>query len=71
MSLLASSPLRHAFYETFLHIHIGSALTAFIFLWIHMKGSPTRDYLLATLILWGAEVRFFPCSLTGGGLVPS
>ncbi|KAL1973977.1 hypothetical protein VTN31DRAFT_5537 [Thermomyces dupontii] len=55
MSLLASSPLRHAFYETFLHIHIGAALTAFIFLWIHLKGSPARDYLLATLILWGAE----------------
>lgn len=71
MSLLASSPLRHAFYETFLHIHIGAALTAFIFLWIHLKGSPARDYLLATLILWGAEVCFFVVHLPSSGLVPS
>ncbi|KAH8692715.1 putative ferric-chelate reductase [Talaromyces proteolyticus] len=60
LGLTASSPLRHAFYETFLHLHILLALMAFIALWYHLKDLPQRIYLLITLIAWGVErfVRF-------------
>lgn len=59
--LFASSALRHAFYETFLHLHILLALMAFIALWQHLKEFPQLVYLKVTLIAWGIEVRLFCC----------
>ncbi|EED19952.1 ferric-chelate reductase, putative [Talaromyces stipitatus ATCC 10500] len=53
--LFASSPLRHAFYETFLHFHILLALMAFIGLWYHLDGLPQKSYLAAALVAWGIE----------------
>ncbi|CAG8887966.1 unnamed protein product [Penicillium egyptiacum] len=48
-------PIRHAFYETFLHLHIATAATAFIFLWIHLDGRRAQGFLLGAIILWAVE----------------
>ncbi|QKX56724.1 uncharacterized protein TRUGW13939_03830 [Talaromyces rugulosus] len=58
--LFGSSALRHAFYETFLHLHIFLALVAFIALSQHLKELPQLVYLTAALIAWGVErfIRF-------------
>lgn len=50
------SPLRHAWYETFLHLHILAAVMAFVALWYHLKNLLQQRVLLGTLILWGLEV---------------
>lgn len=61
LALLAFSPVRHAFYETFLNSHIVLALIAFICTWIHcltasLKGGlPQVPWILAVMILWLAE----------------
>ncbi|KAL2142450.1 hypothetical protein VTI28DRAFT_1159 [Corynascus sepedonium] len=58
---LASSPVRHAFYETFLNIHIILALIAFICTWVHCVsasvagGLPQTPWILAIMLLWLAE----------------
>jgi hypothetical protein len=61
--LFGSSALRHAFYETFLHLHIFLALVAFIALSQHLKELPQLVYLTAALIAWGVEVRLCFCCL--------
>ncbi len=59
--LLAVSPFRHAFYETFLSIHIVLALVAFICTWIHCTsaslpgGLPTLPWIMAIMALWLAD----------------
>lgn len=50
------SALRHAFYETFLHIHIALAILAFVGLWFHLAKYPQQRFLTVALVLWGAEV---------------
>ncbi|KAF7159054.1 hypothetical protein CNMCM5623_004287 [Aspergillus felis] len=49
------SPIRHAFYEAFLHFHIILAVMAFVGLWYHLRGLAQQRVLLATLILWGLD----------------
>ncbi|GIC84420.1 ferric reductase family protein [Aspergillus udagawae] len=49
------SPIRHAFYEAFLHFHIILAVVAFVGLWYHLRGLAQQRVLLATLILWGLD----------------
>ncbi|KAL2837110.1 ferric reductase like transmembrane component-domain-containing protein [Aspergillus pseudoustus] len=49
------SPIRHAFYETFLHLHIAVVAASFVFLWIHLNGRPAQHFLLAAIILWAVE----------------
>ncbi|GAQ34445.1 hypothetical protein AtubIFM55763_007137 [Aspergillus tubingensis] len=49
------SPIRHAFYETFLHFHIAFVALSFAFLWIHLDGLVSQNYLLAAIILWALE----------------
>ncbi|KAI2907029.1 hypothetical protein CBS147371_10843 [Aspergillus niger] len=49
------SPIRHAFYETFLHLHIVFVVLSFAFLWIHLDGMVSQNYLLAAIILWALE----------------
>ncbi|KAL4920652.1 ferric reductase like transmembrane component-domain-containing protein [Aspergillus aurantiobrunneus] len=49
------SPLRHAFYEVFLHLHILLAIMSFAGLWYHLGGLAQQYVLLATIILWGLE----------------
>lgn len=51
------SPLRHAFYETFLHTHIALVLVTFGFLWTHLNEYTEQRYLLLpAIIAWAAEV---------------
>lgn len=56
--LHSPSPIRHAFYETFLHLHIAMAILAMVGLWIHLDGLPAQTYLLVALIFWGLEVGY-------------
>lgn len=60
--LLASvSPLRHAFYETFLNVHIILALIAFVCTWVHCAtsgtpgGLPQLPWIMAIVALWFAD----------------
>ncbi|OJJ42843.1 hypothetical protein ASPZODRAFT_28925 [Penicilliopsis zonata CBS 506.65] len=51
----ALSPIRHAFYEFFLHFHIALAIMAFAGLWYHLQGLTQQRVLMAALILWGLD----------------
>ncbi|OGM47333.1 ferric-chelate reductase [Aspergillus bombycis] len=51
----SASPIRHAFYEFFLHFHILLAITSFVGLWYHLRGLVLQHVLLVTLILWGLD----------------
>ncbi|KAL1965404.1 hypothetical protein VTN77DRAFT_5841 [Rasamsonia byssochlamydoides] len=55
LALHSFSALRHAFYETFLHLHIAFVLVAFIGLWYHLVDKPQQSYLLGALVMWGLE----------------
>lgn len=50
------SPIRHAFYEVFIHLHFALAAACFGFLWVHLNGLAAQTYLLAAIILWALEV---------------
>lgn len=53
-AILLQSPsiVRHAFYETFLHLHILLAITAVVAVWIHLDGMSSQLILLGALICW-------------------
>jgi len=57
--LLVQTPsaVRHAFYETFLHIHQLLAILAIIGIWVHCKDGklPQMNYLIWIVALWVAE----------------
>lgn len=57
LGLLFQSPsiLRHAFYETFLHIHIALAGLAVGAVWIHLKTLPQQRILMGVIALWTME----------------
>ncbi|KAL5002894.1 ferric reductase like transmembrane component-domain-containing protein [Aspergillus recurvatus] len=55
IAIQSVSPLRHAFYEVFLHLHVALAVTSFIGLWYHLSGLNQQNVLLGTIILWGLE----------------
>lgn len=54
----AVSPLRHAFYETFLSVHIVLALVLFICTWVHCAtantpgGLPQLPWIMVIMALW-------------------
>ncbi|KAL4924332.1 ferric reductase family protein [Aspergillus undulatus] len=56
-ALMVHSPsaVRHAFYETFLHLHIAFVVVAFAFLWVHLDGRNAQNFLLSSIILWALE----------------
>ncbi|KAL2868246.1 ferric reductase family protein [Aspergillus lucknowensis] len=56
-ALMVHSPsaIRHAFYETFLHLHIAIVIVSFVFLWVHLDGRNAQNFLLASIILWALE----------------
>lgn len=54
--LQSLSPVRHSFYELFLHLHIALAVMSFVALWYHLKNLLQQRVLLGTLILWGLDV---------------
>ncbi|KAK8927205.1 hypothetical protein H634G_01839 [Metarhizium anisopliae BRIP 53293] len=71
--LIASvSPLRHAFYETFLNLHIFLALVVFVCTWIHCAtasvpgGLPQLSWIMGIMSLWFADrfARFFRLAYT-------
>lgn len=53
-AILLQSPsiVRHAFYETFLHLHIALVIVAIATVWIHLKGRAAQVLLLGALICW-------------------
>ncbi|PBP28679.1 ferric reductase like transmembrane component, partial [Diplocarpon rosae] len=57
MMILASSALRHAFYETFKYLHIALAILSIVGLWFHLKLSevPQLTLLYGVVGLWAAE----------------
>lgn len=64
----SSSALRHAFYETFVHLHVVLVILVLVFLWFHLDGFSPRSYLLATVIVWCTMrflrlVTFIKCNL--------
>ncbi|KAF2668466.1 hypothetical protein BT63DRAFT_277873 [Microthyrium microscopicum] len=57
--ILAASPVRHAFYETFLTIHILLAVTVLAGTWMHMDGYVRQRMLLKGIIaIWCIERGF-------------
>ena len=63
--ILIQSPsaIRHAFYETFLHVHQAAALAAVIgvYVHLHMHQLPQLPYIQAVITLWALDrfARFF------------
>lgn len=54
VALLIQSPsaIRHAFYETFLHLHIALAVLSFVGLWMHLAEFPQQTLLKAAIVAW-------------------
>lgn len=52
--ILIQSPsaVRHAFYETFLHLHIALVILSFVALWMHLSGMPQQTLLVAAIAAW-------------------
>lgn len=52
--LHSPSPIRHAFYETFLHLHQLAALLAFLGVWFHLKldSLPQRTWASGIAVIW-------------------
>ncbi|KAK5109197.1 hypothetical protein LTR62_007282 [Meristemomyces frigidus] len=60
--LQSHSVVRHAFYETFLHVHIILIITVIWAVWVHLKLLPQFQALLkAAIVCWIVEraLRFF------------
>lgn len=57
VALFVHSPsaIRHAFYETFLHLHIAFVIVAFAFLWTHLEEKSARVFLHGAVALWALE----------------
>lgn len=53
----ASSPIRHAFYETFLVLHRVLIVLGLVGLWLHIEiaNLPQLPFLRAVFVMWGAE----------------
>jgi hypothetical protein len=49
-------PVRHAFYDTFLHFHIIGAGLAVGGVWIHLKGRPQLLMMYGVVGVWATEV---------------
>ena len=73
INIQAMAPLRHAFYEFFLHVHILLAVIAMVALWYHLDEDATQKALLEIAIsFWTAErairlVRLLYRNVGGGG----
>ncbi len=50
------SVIRHAFYETFLHLHILLASLSLVAVWIHLDGLSQQQFLMAAVAIWAIEV---------------
>lgn len=54
---VASSPIRHAWYETFINGHRIMVLVALIAVWVHIQAAdlPQLPYLRTVFAMWGGE----------------
>ena len=52
ISIQSLSALRHAFYESFVHLHILLVIVTLAFLWLHLEGFPQLYYLFAAISAW-------------------
>ena len=57
LSLHSPSPIRHAFYETFLHFHRLAATVALIGVYMHLQidSLPQKPWLNVTICMWAVE----------------
>nr|QGR04872.1 ferric-chelate reductase [Penicillium brasilianum] len=57
LGLHSPSPIRHAFYETFLHLHQLAALLAFLGVWFHLQldSLPQRSWASGIAMIWIVE----------------
>ena len=57
IAIISLSPVRHAFYETFLNVHIILAATAMlaVYIHIHIAKLPQEPYIVAVILLWLAD----------------
>ncbi|KAI0130121.1 putative FAD binding protein [Xylariales sp. AK1849] len=61
LACLSLGPVRHAFYETFLNVHIILAIIIFAMTWVHCAtaeiagGLPQLPWVVAIFLLWLAE----------------
>ncbi|KAF2484250.1 ferric-chelate reductase [Neohortaea acidophila] len=55
--ILFQSPsvVRHAFYETFLHVHILLVLFSVVVIWLHLEGCTQQTLLIAAVVCWVVE----------------
>jgi predicted ferric reductase len=53
--LQSPSPVRHSFYEVFLHGHIVGAALALGAVWVHLKERPQQFMLYGVVAIWAAE----------------
>ncbi|KAF3044211.1 hypothetical protein E8E11_008337 [Didymella keratinophila] len=53
--LQSPSPIRHSFYEVFLHGHIVGAALALGAVWVHLKERPQQLMLYGVVAIWAAE----------------
>jgi len=63
------SPVRHSFYEVFLHGHIAGAALALGAVWVHLKERPQQRMLYGVAALWAMErtIRFLRLALRNVG----
>jgi hypothetical protein len=54
--LQSSALIRHAFYETFLHLHIALVMLIMVFLYKHLDGLPQLIYVQISIAAWATEV---------------
>jgi len=57
LAILIQSPsvIRHAFYETFLSIHIALVIVACGAVWVHLNGFVQQSFLLGAITCWAIE----------------
>ncbi|KAL1982833.1 hypothetical protein VTN96DRAFT_833 [Rasamsonia emersonii] len=55
LMLHSFSALRHAFYETFLHLHILLVVVALVAVWYHLDGYPQQGWIVAAIGTWIGE----------------
>ena len=74
------SPIRHAFYETFLQLHVAMAIAMIITIWIHLKDLWAQRILIVVAGLWFLDVSLAfvafasnpaLCALTNPACIPN
>ncbi|KAI9809496.1 MAG: hypothetical protein M1827_006802 [Pycnora praestabilis] len=55
ISIQSLSVVRHAFYETFLHLHNALVILAIFGIWIHLKGLAQQRFIVGVVIIWVAH----------------